>query len=101
MAITSKVLNGQGPGTLETSRTQGNNRLRPADTRCSVLPCQQREETSAEQAWCGPGALVALLAILATVLLTIIVVRVWLKLEKGALPILHLVKMAAPGQKVH
>lgn len=100
MAITSKVLNGQGPRTLETSQAQENNRLRPADTRCGVLPRQHREEISAEQAWCGPGALVALLTILAMAMLALIVVRIWLKLEKGALLIRHLVR-AAPGQRDH
>jgi hypothetical protein len=105
MAITSKVLNGQGPRTLETSRAQENNRLRPADTRCAVLPRQQREKISAGQAWCGPGALVALLTILAMAMLALIVVRIWLKLEKVALLIPHLVRTcasrrrAAPGQK--
>jgi hypothetical protein len=105
MAITSKVLNGQGPRTFESSRVQENNRLRPADTCCGVLPSQQREEISAGQAWCGPGALAALLATLATALLTLIVVRLWLKLEKAALSILHPVRtytslgQSAPGQR--
>ena len=45
---------------------------------------EQREDTSGELAWCGPGALAVLLAILATALLTLIVVRLWLKLERGA-----------------
>jgi hypothetical protein len=46
-----------------------------------------------------------LLAILATALLTLIVVRVWLKLEKGVLAILHPVRTcaslrrSAPGQR--
>jgi hypothetical protein len=35
--------------------------------------------------------MVALLAILATALLALIVVRIWLKVEKGASLILHLV----------
>ena len=98
MAITSKVLNRQGPRTLETSRAQGSNRLSP-DTRCGVLPRQHREEISAEQAWCGPGALVALLAILATAVLAFIVVRIWLKLEKGALTILHPVRTWASRRR--
>jgi hypothetical protein len=49
--------------------------------------------------------MVALLAILATALLALIVVRIWLKLEIGALLILHLVSTRAslrrtgPGQR--
>jgi hypothetical protein len=64
---------------------------------------EQREDISGELAWCGPGALAVLLAILATALLTLIIVRLWLKLEKGAWAMLHPVRTcasrSAPGQR--
>jgi hypothetical protein len=104
MAIASKVLNGQRPGTRESFRVLDDNRLLPVDRRCGALAQYQREETG-ELAWRGPRALAALLAILATALLTFIVVRLWLKLEKPALTILHPVRAcaslrrSAPGQR--
>ena len=94
MAIASKILNGLGPRTLMISQAQDVDRLFPAGPRCGVLP-HQRGEISANQAWCGPRALAALLAILATTLLTLIVVRFWLKLEKRALAILRPVRTCA------
>jgi hypothetical protein len=68
MAIASKVLNVLGPRTRESSRTQGDNRLLPADRCRGASPHYEREEISAELAWCGPGALAALLAFLETAL---------------------------------
>jgi hypothetical protein len=94
MAIASKVLNEQAPGTRESFRLQDDNGLLLADRRCGALAQHQREETG-ELAWCGPRALAALLAILATALLTLIVVRLWLKLERTALAILHPVRTCA------
>jgi hypothetical protein len=91
MVIASKVLNGQGPGTRERFSGLDDNRPHLADRRCGALEQHQREETG-ELAWCGPRALAALLAVLATALLTLIVVRLWLKLENAALAILHPVR---------
>ena len=90
MPIATDVL-GQDPRTLESSRAHENNRLGPTDPYCGAIPHQQRDEISPGQAWCGPGGMVALLGLLATALLALIVVRIGLKLEKGALLILHLV----------
>ena len=104
MPIASRLLNGQGPGTRESPRLQDDNRFRPIDRCCRTLANHPREEISGEMAWCGPGALAALLATLATALLTLIVVRLWLKLEKAALSILQPVRTctslrrSAPGQ---
>ena len=88
MAIASKVLNGQRPGTRESFRVRDDNPLLPLDRRCGAVAQHQREEPG-EQASCGPRALAVLLAILVTALLTLLVVRLWLKLEKAALAILH------------
>ena len=104
MAIASKVLNGQRPGTRESFRALDDNRPLPLDRRAVAFSQHQREETG-ELAWCGPGGLAALFATLATALLTLIVVRLWLKLEKAALAILHpartcaSLRRAAPGQR--
>ena len=106
MPIVLRVLNGQGPGTRESFRVQDDNRLRPVDRRCGALAQHQGEGTG-EMAWCGPGALAALLSILAIALLTLIVVRIWLKLEKVALAMLHSFRTcanlppSAPGQRSH
>ena len=102
MAIASKVLTGQRPGTRENFRVLDDNRLLPLDRRCGAFAQHQREETG-ELACCGPRALATLLAILAMALLTLIVVRLWLKLEKAALAISHpartcaSLRWAAPG----
>ena len=104
MAIASKVLNGRRPGTRESFRVPDDNRLLPVDRRCGAFAQHQHEETG-ELAWCGPRALAALLAILAMALLTLIVVRLWLKVEKAALAILHpartcaSLRRSAPGQR--
>ena len=87
MAIASKVLNGPRPGTRESFRVRGDNRLLPLDRRCGAA--QHQREEPGELAWCGPRALAVLLATLVTALLTLIVVRLWLKLEQAALAILH------------
>ena len=103
MAIASKVLTGQRPGTRESFRVLDDNRLLPLDRRCGAFAQHQREEPG-ELAWCGPKALAVLLATLVTALLTLIVVRLWLKLEQAALAILHpartctSLRRSAPGQ---
>jgi hypothetical protein len=90
MAIATDVF-GQDPRTLESSGAGESNRLGATNPCCVAISHQWRDEISADQAWCGPGGMVALLAILATALLALIVVRIWLKVEKGASLILHLV----------
>ena len=94
MAIASKVLTGQRPGTRESFRVLDDNRLLPLDRRCGAFAQHQREETG-ELAWCGLRGLAVLLITLATALITLVVVRLWLKLERAALAILHPVRTCA------
>jgi len=101
MAIALKGLTGQASAVPEVNALTHE---RPPASRRDAVPHPLSNDYPDEPAWRSP---LALAAFLPTVLLAAIIVRLWMRLERVAHAILHLVRTfarprrAAPGQRHH